>query len=710
MSTSATGTIQDEKGKPVPGITVVLDDISVLFDQAFDKPKQSDTNGQFSFDYAADFFGIDGSTPRQLRLRLCIGRHILKELVQSDVNDAVLALGIITVNSKSLGWLATTTPAQTAIADTGEPQRVTSGNAVEWLCDNVDAWGRTADLLADAATTKTGVDLMQLTIDIEPFQSDKSALQQDPDVVLRFSPALVATGDKLADGDQRFERMVLAASQAGSNVRIQLSAIGGPALAPMLSAAATLVVVGLIALLFVLIGGIAGLILATVAELGGMYGLSKLRSALRSGTNADDLERVTTWFSDAGASTVTVLPFYNRIACWSHGKIVINDNKKAILLGSPLEQSYFDSQYHFLDNPMRGNDAGKGPIHDMSVAVRGPAVGHMREIFDLHWNVAAPTAQLSVDSTLLAGTTPADLSTTPGHEERLCSVQVVRTLNSKTFAKPQDGEQGILEAYLRAIHFAAKYIYIENQYFVNDAVIDAVIDALLAKPDLQLILFLNAVPDVPFYPGWQRAALRRIAQAAAPSSAPPPTVSPRFGVFTAWCHAASTPDHTLPRLRNYYLHTKSAIIDGQWATVGSANLDGVSLDRFQLEPFVANRSSETNCVFFADTGDTGTAAAIDALRRQLWSEHLGIQSPTSPLLDATDTPLALWRAQAEANRVGLNTDHDKVSGIHVLEWKSDFQVSEPAKMHLGTEGVVPTPFEVIEQGSSYDFVKGQWKK
>ena len=180
-----------------------------------------------------------------------------------------------------------------------------------------------------------------------------------------------------------------------------------------------------------------------------MYGLSKLRSAFRTGTNADDLERVTTWFSDAGASTVTVLPFYNRIACWSHGKIVINEDKKAILLGSPFEQSYFDSQYHFLDNPMRGSDAGKGPIHDMSVAVRGPAVGHMREIFDLHWNVAAPTAQPSEDPTVLAGTTPTDLSTTPGHEEHLCSVQVVRTLNSKTFAKEQNGEQGILEAYQR---------------------------------------------------------------------------------------------------------------------------------------------------------------------------------------------------------------------------------------------------------------------
>ena len=261
MSTLTTGTIQDEAGKPVPGITGSSDDISVLFDQTLDKPKQSDSSGQFSFDYAADFFGIDGSTPRQMRLRLRIGRHILKELVQSDVNDAVLALGIIKVDSDSLGWWATsTTGTKAAIADTGKRQRVTSGNAVEWLCDNVDAWGRTADLLADAATTQTGVDLMQLTIDIEPFQSGKSALQQDPDVALRFSPALVAAANMLADGDQRFERMVLAASQAGSNVRIQLSAIGGPALAPVLSGSATLVVVGLTALLFVLTGGIAGII------------------------------------------------------------------------------------------------------------------------------------------------------------------------------------------------------------------------------------------------------------------------------------------------------------------------------------------------------------------------------------------------------------------------------------------------------------------
>lgn len=712
MSKSATGMIQDESGHGVSAITVVLDDLSVLFDQNLGGPQQPHADGSFKFNYSADLFAVPGGSPaRQLRLRIRIGRHVLKEVQRDDVTSDVLAFGTIKVTAKSLGWLATTkVGSDPAVADTGEPQRLTSGNAIEWLCDNVDAWGRVADLLSDAATSKTSVDLMQLTIDIEPFKDGHSAQDQDPDVILRFWPMLLAD-DKIGDGAQRLERLLLAA-QASSIVRIQLSAIGGPRLFPVIDASAKLLLAGLAALVFVLTAGIVVFLVAGLGLLGlGPIGLHFLEKKLAAGIGKEDLDRVTTWFADAHATNVRVRPFYNRIVSWSHGKIVINETNQAILLGSPFEQCYFDSQDHLLDNPMRGGDAKKGPIHDVSVAVRGPAVGHLREVFNMHWNVADPSDPLEVDPEKLRGPTPAELRTTPGHEEFLCSVQVVRTLNSDTFPSEPGGEQGVLEAYLRAIHFAEKFIYIENQYFTNDTVVDALIDALKAKPKLQLILLLNAVPDVPLYPGWQRAKLRSIAEVAIPKSPTPPGVASRFGVFTTWSHAAKDDDtHPQPRLRNNYLHTKSAIIDNRWATVGSANLDGNSLDSLQLEPLVKNRESETNCVLFGEDHDDGTKQAIDVLRRRLWGEHLGIAA-TSDKLALTDDPLGLWRTQAETKRKALN-DKDKRNAplaIHILEWRPDFLISEPAKAHLGTAGVVPTPFDVVERAPSYDFVKGHWK-
>src|SRR6185503_18675406 len=82
--------------------------------------------------------------------------------------------------------------------------------------------------------------------------------------------------------------------------------------------------------------------------------------------------------------------------------------------------------------------------------------------------------------------------------EFLADVQVVRTFD-KMFAPATAGEQGVLEAYLRAIHLAARFIYIENQYFNNDTITEALIAALRKNATLQLILLVNACPDMPLY-------------------------------------------------------------------------------------------------------------------------------------------------------------------------------------------------------------------
>ena len=63
------------------------------------------------------------------------------------------------------------------------------------------------------------------------------------------------------------------------------------------------------------------------------------------------------------------------------------------------------------------------------------------------------------------------------------------------------------------------------------------------------------------------------------------------------------------------MHSKVAIIDDIWATVGSANLDVFSLSR--------DDNSEVNAVLFDDA-----KVQISDFRRRLWAEHLGIADPT----------------------------------------------------------------------------------
>lgn len=350
-----------------------------------------------------------------------------------------------------------------------------------------------------------------------------------------------------------------------------------------------------------------------------------------------DLEQ---WFKNAtggfsslgGRNLVRVRQLQMRSFFVTHAKIMIDRmpvagdatksvGKQALIVGSPFQQAYYNSARHDIDEPRRGGDANKGPIHEVSVGVRGPAVGHLQEMFNLHWNLTGSDDQLP---TAQSDLTFPDPIVAPDKDEFITSLQVVRTLDQMFTGDNTDGEKGVLEAYLRAIHFAKRFIYIENQYFKCDKIVQGLIDALAENQDLVVILLLNVNPDEPLVPKWQRQSIERISNSLKDAA------SKRFGVFSAWSHAASDAKHPKPRLIDNYLHTKTAIIDNNWATTGSANLDDASQDFVDFaRPALAGepRNSETNIVVFED--DTIHISAVDALRRRLWSEHLGIADPTS---------------------------------------------------------------------------------
>jgi phosphatidylserine/phosphatidylglycerophosphate/cardiolipin synthase-like enzyme len=87
-------------------------------------------------------------------------------------------------------------------------------------------------------------------------------------------------------------------------------------------------------------------------------------------------------------------------------------------------QGYSDTAAHDLDEPRRGMTAAaeKGPIHDVSARIRGPAVGHIQEVFNQHWNVADPAANLPVPPALPGPATP-----NAGDGEFGATLQIVRT-------------------------------------------------------------------------------------------------------------------------------------------------------------------------------------------------------------------------------------------------------------------------------------------
>jgi phosphatidylserine/phosphatidylglycerophosphate/cardiolipin synthase-like enzyme len=701
VSTSAQGTVVDAQGGDVAGLTLVLHDVSGLLERELGRVEKT-ASGSFTISYQAD----NSELGRRLRLRIRIGHHLLKEIEKDDVTAAELGFGSIPLAS---GMEATSV---LATLGTGSPSRLTQGNAIEWLADNVDAWGRTAALIKRAGTTGGGNELhiMQLQLDVGPFSAVPSS--EKPELVLKFDPESMTlpggTVRDLTNLDDRIEHLILDASKRGVIVRFQftaptvdktaLAAFGltvGLGLGLVLGIGLILLAVGVVASLvaFVVGGFVTGAVLGALA-LGALGHISRHYEELAN--------EVSAWFVDAQAQGVSVRILKSEPYSLTHTKIV-SDGKAAVLHGSPFEQVYFDGPGHAIDDFRRGGNAGKGPIHEMSVGVRGPAVGHLAEVFNSHWNRAGPTDQLPDPPALPAAVTTAN----PG--EFIAPVQVIRTINGGLLPALPKGEKGVLEAYLRAIHFAKRFIYLENQYFTNEAVTQALIAALKANEDLQVILVVPVEPDIPRYPHWQRGLIQRIAKSLGSDA------ENRFGAFTLWSHAAPDATHAKPRLRANYAHTKSAIIDNNWATVGSANLDGASLDFFQLLfywrlPNVIfqageNRNTETNCVVFEPQVPAG-GSAVDALRRRLWAEHLGFVNPDgSPKTNAAelaDSPprddwVKRWKERAEAKRAGLATNPNTVSAIRVLPWPLEPWRVNPER-HLKALKVPVSSYDLVRKG------------
>lgn len=281
-------------------------------------------------------------------------------------------------------------------------------------------------------------------------------------------------------------------------------------------------------------------------------------------TRGDSVEQVTEFFAPSQVQT--------RIADYGievlHGRTVVVDGDKAFVLGSSLDQNYFSSPHLIRDARHRGS-----LIHDVGALVTGPAVAPIDETFATVWNQAGPAPQV----------TPQTRSSGTGK----IAMQVLRTMpGNSRFPSPfpgaqpiQHGETSVLEAYQRAIARAEDFIYIEDQYFTNSAIVDALIIRMKQVPTLQLILVLNLNQDD--FPGYTRKQIKNIKLIRKKI----PNPDTRFKVFTLWTTQISTEPERVKKpfeIMNISVHSKVAIIDDKWATIGTANLDGSGLNAIEI--------------------------------------------------------------------------------------------------------------------------------
>ncbi len=196
-----------------------------------------------------------------------------------------------------------------------------------------------------------------------------------------------------------------------------------------------------------------------------------------------------------------------------HTKLLVFDRRTAILGGMNIGREYFNEW------------------HDLMVKIEGPAVGPLAEIFANAWRKNGPFGDLALLSPKPRIKGPAPTGTgTP--------LRILRT-DSTT------GRQEILETYLLAIAGAKRRVWIENPYFASDDVTAAVRAAALRGVDVRVIF--PAEGDSKIMDKGNLATARELLEAGAKA-------------------------YRYPRMT----HMKVMVCD-DWATMGSANLDTLSM-------------------------------------------------------------------------------------------------------------------------------------
>ena len=285
---------------------------------------------------------------------------------------------------------------------------------------------------------------------------------------------------------------------------------------------------------------------------------------------ADTVSEVRKFFKNTNVKTSDFHKGFNIL----HARAVIYDGFSAILMGSSFKQSYFNDARHAIHDARHSGSL----LHDVSLQIAGPAVAQIDKTLATFWK--STTDEPLVRFEPVIGENP--------EGDNVASVQVLRTLPGGIFkakeAGDEDlphGETGILEAYQRAIHNAEHFIYFENQYFTSPEIVDALIQRLndTSKSKLQLIFVLNLRPDLPGYPGKQIDIINKL-------KGPVSKHGHQMGVYTLWSWGESpvlgSPGQTKFQIMPIYVHSKVAIIDDTWATVGTANLDGTSMNYHQV--------------------------------------------------------------------------------------------------------------------------------
>ena len=288
-----------------------------------------------------------------------------------------------------------------------------------------------------------------------------------------------------------------------------------------------------------------------------------------------------------------------------HQKAIVIDGQVAFVGGMDLTTFHGD-RWDRTAHPLR-----VGPNwHDVQVRLEGEAVADVEHNFRQRWLDSGGDDNL-----------PHRLpSFQPDWQTPM---QVVRTIPARVYRSVPRGEFGIHHAYTELLTRARRLIYLENQYLWSPDIMDVLL-RVIATPrtePLRIVLVLPAhATDGKWDNDYHVAQLRAADQGR--------------GIVSVHCLYTSGIDVGMNPFmyRPTYVHAKVGIVDDEWLTIGSANLNGRGMVT----------DSEINVLVHDPT-------LARNLRVELWAEHLRL--PADQVAQAD--PIALvdreWTQRSAEN-------------------------------------------------------------
>jgi phosphatidylserine/phosphatidylglycerophosphate/cardiolipin synthase-like enzyme len=301
-----------------------------------------------------------------------------------------------------------------------------------------------------------------------------------------------------------------------------------------------------------------------------------------------------------------------------HHKIVVIDDALAFCGGIDVTHKRWDTCAHAPSDERRRDVDGTPyiPVHDTQLCVSGPIARALADYLRENWPDSTRPTLIDQPQEVWPDSVRVEF--------RNVRIGISRTLPPVAARR---AVREIEDFYLSAISRTERTLYIENQYFTSTRIARAIAERCRARPELQGLLVGMDKPKTAaelHTMGYGRSAFSKLLADA--------------GVFDRVpLVAAFTADVGIN------VHSKLAVFDDRWLTVGSANLNRRSMG-FDVE---------CNLIIEASTAEH--RAQIERLRNRLLAEHSGL-TPTEVLEAVRTRGLAQLPdvAQRERHLVRVN--------------------------------------------------------